>query len=164
MATLSAKDDALSDISVVEDTWTARYSYSVGEVAAKFLNGLKERKILASKCSASGLVYLPPRAYCERSFEPCDQWIEAGMQGTLEVATIVAVGFAGSPPPPYVVAFVRLDRVDTAIGGYVKGMDLTDIEAASKQLKPGTRMAVEFIDEPIGKVTDFHFVIEGQTA
>ena len=35
-------------------------------------------RIVATRRSASGLTYLPPRAYCERSFEKCDGFVDAG--------------------------------------------------------------------------------------
>jgi uncharacterized protein len=143
---------------VFVDSWTARYSYAVGEVAGKFMEGLRQKKILATRCSKSGMAYLPPRAYCERSFEKCDSWLEASHEGTLEVATITTAPFQGSPEPPYAVAYVKLDGVDTAIAGYVRGLDLSDLEAAVQRLKAGTRMRVEFIDEPQGRVTDYYFV------
>jgi hypothetical protein len=143
---------------VIEDSWTARYSYPVGQVAGKFMEGLKQKKILATRCSKSGMTYLPPRAYCERSFEKCDGWVEASLEGVLEVATIVSAGFEGSPKPPYAVAYVRLDGVDTAIAGYVRGLDLSDLEAGMQRLRAGTRVRVEFIDEPKGRVTDYYFV------
>jgi len=54
---------------VITEVVTLSYDYSLGEVAGKFMEGLKQGKILATSCSKSGLTYLPPRAYCERSFE-----------------------------------------------------------------------------------------------
>jgi len=48
------------------------------------MEGLKQGKILATSCSKSGLTYLPPRAYCERSFEPCDGWVEAAFEGVIK--------------------------------------------------------------------------------
>jgi uncharacterized protein len=147
-----------SEPNVFVDSWTARYAYSVGEVAGKFMEGLRQKKILATRCSKSGMAYLPPRAYCERSFEKCDSWLEASHEGALEVATITTAPFQGSPKPPYAVAYVKLDGVDTAIAGFVRGLDLSNLEAAVQRLKAGTRMRVEFIDEPQGRVTDFYFV------
>jgi uncharacterized protein len=102
---------------------------------------------------------LPPRAYCERSFEPCDQWIEAGLEGVIEAATIVSAQFENLPKPPYAIAFVRLDGVSTAIINFVRGMDLSNVEHAAQRLNPGTRVRVEFIDNPQGRITDFHYVL-----
>ncbi len=150
-----AKD---SEPSIFSESLTVRYNYSTGEVAGKFMAGLKQRKILATHCSKSGLSYLPPRAYCERSFEKCDGWVEAGEEGVIEASTVVARGFEGSRPAPFAIAFVRLDGVDSAILNYVEGLDLSDVRVAAKKLQPGTRVRVKFVDEPQGRITDFYFV------
>lgn len=147
------------DDRTIPGEWHIRYNYSVGKVAGIFFDGLKERKILASHCSKSGLSYLPPRAYCERSFEPCDGWVEAGHEGVIEAATIVTAAFENLPPPPYAIAYVRLDGVSTAMINFVDGLDLLDVPAAAARLAPGTRVRVEFVANPEGRVTDFHYVI-----
>jgi len=144
---------------VISGEWNVRYNYSVGKVAGTFFDALKERKILATKSSKSGMSYLPPRAYCERSFEPCDEWVEAGHEGVIEAATIVSAAFEHLPPPPYAIAYVRLDGVDTAMINFVRDLDMSDVGAAMDKLKPGTRVKVEFIDDPKGEVTDFHYVL-----
>jgi uncharacterized OB-fold protein len=143
---------------VLTEQVTLTYDYALGEVAGKFMDGLRDRKILATRCSKSGMVYLPPRAFCERSFEKCDSWVEAGGEGVIEASTIVVRGFEGSRPPPIAVAFVRLDGVDSAIVNYVEGLDMSDVDVAMKAIKPGTRVRVEFIPEPQGRITDFFFV------
>ncbi len=142
---------------VIPAEWHVRYNYPVGETATRFFEGLRERRILATRCSTSGLSYLPPRAYCERSFEPCDSWVEAGMQGTIEAATIVSAAFENLPPPPYCIAYVRLDGVDTALLNFVRGLDLSDVAVAAGRLKPGARVRVVFEDTPQGRITDFHY-------
>lgn len=144
---------------VLTEEVSLRYDYALGEVAGKFMDGLRERKILATRCSKSAMVYLPPRAFCERSFEKCDSWVEAGSEGVIESSTIVVRGFEGSRPPPIAIAFVRLDGVDSAIANYIEGMDLSNVDAAMNLIKPGARVRVEFIPEPQGKVTDFYFVL-----
>ena len=148
---------APADDMVIHGEWHVRYAYSVGKVAGHFFDALKQKKILAAHCSKSGIAYLPPRAYCERSFVPCDGWVEAGHSGVIESATIVTAQFENLPPPPYAIAYVRLDNVSTALINFVKGLDLSDVPKAAAALKPGTRVKVEFIDKPVGRITDFHY-------
>jgi uncharacterized OB-fold protein len=143
---------------VITETVTLRYDYALGEVAGRFMAGLKEGKILATHCSKSALTYLPPRSYCERSFEKCDSWVEAGLEGVIEASTIVVRGFEGKRKPPIAIAFVRLDRTDSAIGNYVDGLDLSDYDAAMLKIAPGKRVRVEFAPERAGRITDFTFV------
>ncbi len=142
----------------ITDVVTLRYDYALGEVAGHFMSGLKEGKILATHCSTSGLTYLPPRAYCERSFAKCDGWVEAGLEGVIETSTIVVRGFEGKRKPPVAIAFVRLDGTDSAIGNYVDDLDLTDYDAAMKKLAPGQRVRARFGEAREGRITDFSFV------
>jgi hypothetical protein len=154
----ATKADATPANHIVHGEWHVRYNYPVGEVGAKFFDALKEKRIVATSCSASGITYLPPRAYCERSFEKCDGFVDAGMEGTIEAATIVSAAFDNLPKPPYAIAYVRLDGVSTAMVNFVREMDLSDVPAAAAKLKPGTRVRVQFKDEPEGRITDFHYV------
>jgi uncharacterized protein len=143
---------------VISETVTLRYDYALGAVAGRFMAGLKEGKILATRCSKSALTYLPPRSYCERTFEKCDSWVEAGSEGTIEASTIVVRGFEGKRKPPVAIAFVRLDGTDSAIGNYVDELDLSDYEAAMRRLAPGKRVRVKFAPEREGRITDFSFI------
>ena len=142
---------------VIPGEWHVRYNYSVGKVAGKFFAALKEKKILATYCSESDMSYLPPRAYCERAFKPCDGWVEAGPGGVIEAATIVTAAFENLPAPPYAIAYVRLDGASTAMVNFVRGLDLNDVPAAAERLEPGQRVRVVFVDQPEGRVTDFHY-------
>lgn len=150
---------------IVSDTITLEYHYAQGEAAAIFMQGLREGRILASRCSASTLTYLPPRIYCERSFHKCDEWVEAGHEGVIESSTIVMRGFEGKRKPPVAIAFVRLDGVDSAIANYIDGLDLSDPEHAMRAITPGTRVRVRFAPEREGRITDFSYeIITGDTA
>lgn len=145
---------------VITDEISLRYDYSLGQVAGKFMDGLREGKILASRCSKSGLTYLPPRAFCERSFEKCDSWVEAGMSGVIEASTVVLRGYEGKRKAPMAIAFVRLDGVDSAIANYVDNVDCSDVDAAMERIAIGKRVRVVFANERTGKITDFSFVPE----
>ncbi|RPH67213.1 MAG: Zn-ribbon domain-containing OB-fold protein [Burkholderiales bacterium] len=146
-----------ASVEVIPGEWHVRYNYPAGATATHFFEGLRRKQILASRCSKSGLSYLPPRAYCERSFEACDEWVEAGMTGTIEAATIVSAAFENLPEPPYAIAYVRLDGVDTAMINFVRGLDLSDVPAAAQRLLPGQRVRVVFKAQPEGRITDFHY-------
>lgn len=144
---------------VITDTISLQYDYALGQVAGKFMDGLRAGKILATRCSKSALTYLPPRAFCEQSFEPCDSWVEAGMSGVIEQSTIVVRGYEGKRQAPQAVAFVRLDGVDSAIANYVDGLDFSDLSAAMKRIAPGTRVKVVFAKDRQGRMTDFSFFL-----
>ncbi len=139
------------------------YDFASGATTARFLHGLSERRILGTRAGDGGRVYVPPRAYCEQTFEPADQWVEVGPGGTIEASTIVCQKFLGHPDPPFVIGFVRLDGAGTAIANYIEldPADLDDIAQARERVAPGTRVSVRFKDEPEGRVTDFTYVVDG---
>lgn len=153
--------DQAAGHAVITDEITLRYDYALGKVAGKFMKGLTEGKILATRCSASGLTYLPPRAFCERSFQPCDAWVEAGLEGVIEASTIVVRGVEGPRKAPMAIAFVRLDGVDSAIANFIDDVDLSDPDEAIKLIAPGRRVRVRFAEERKGRITDFSFVLTG---
>lgn len=153
------KESKNAEENVIYGEWNVRYRYSIGKVAGKFFAGLREKKILATHCSKCDLSFLPPRAYCERSFEPCDGWRETGQEGVIEAATIVTAAFENLPAPPYAIAYVLLDGASTALINFVRDLDLTNLEEAAGRLKPGTRVRVQFQDRPQGRITDFHYVL-----
>lgn len=154
--TIESRDESGT---VVTDQITLRYDYALGQVAGRFMQGLKEGKLLATRCSKSGLSYLPPRAFCERTFEKCDAWVEAGTEGVIEASTIVVRGVEGKRKAPMAIAFVRLDGVDSAVANYVDGVDLSDMDAAMRSIAPGTRVRVVFAAERQGRITDFTFEV-----
>ena len=161
---MSADTPTNREPGVLHQQITLSYDYALGEVAGKFFQGLREKKILASHCSGSRMTYLPPRAYCERSFEPCDGWVEATLEGTIEASTVIVRGFEGKRPPPVPIAFVRLDGIDSAIANYVDGIDCDDLEEATRRLAPGARVRVVFVERPEGHITDFSFeLLESST-
>ena len=152
MSIIPSRDDSGT---VVTDQITLRYDYALGQVAGHFMQGLKDGKLLATRCSSSGLTYMPPRSFCERTFDKCDAWVEAGGEGVIEASTVVVRGIEGKRKAPMAIAFVRLDGVDSAIANYVDGVDLSDIDAAMRRIAPGTRVRVVFAAERQGRVTDF---------
>jgi uncharacterized OB-fold protein len=85
------------------------------------------------------------------------EWEEVGPEGTLETFTIINAAFPGLPKPPIVMAYVTLDKADTALINLVRNVDLSDIEAAAQRLNKLPRVRVEFADHPEGRITDFSF-------
>jgi hypothetical protein len=152
---MMSKDKDVTARGVKTDLISLRYDYALGEVVGKFMDGLIEGKILATRCSHSGITYLPPRAFCERSYKRCDSWVEAGAEGS----TIVMRGVEGSREAPMAIAFVRLDGVDSAIANFVDGLDLSDPDVAIKRILPGSRVRVLFAAKRTGRITDFSFVL-----
>lgn len=144
---------------IIPETWYLEYAHAAGRAGSRFLVALRDQRILlASPCPKCEKIRVPPRAFCEDCFvRTSEDWVEVGPEGVVESFTITYAKFPGYQDPPYAIAYVRPDRASTAIGNYVHGVDLTDPEAAAKQLSIGTRMRAVFAEEREARVTDFHW-------
>src|SRR5438874_245909 len=120
-----------TEIRTIIEHWDLTYRHSAGVVASEFFRALEEEgRILARRCPSCTRALLPPRPFCDRCYVDTEDWIEVGDAGVLETFTIVFAKFAGLPDPPYAIAYVRLERADTAILNYVRGLDLDDLHAS----------------------------------
>lgn len=140
-----------------EQTWDLAYRHALGSTVGVFLDGIAEKRISGRKCPSCSRVLVPPRSYCDRCMVPTEDWVDVANVGVIEMMTIVYEGFKGLPDPPYAIAYVTLDGASTALLGYVRGLDLTDVSAATSALAIGTRVAVHFEARPTGLVTDYWF-------
>lgn len=157
---MTTTDGTAREPAFFEQTWDLSYRHALGETVGTFLAGLRDRKLLGRRCPACARVLFPARSFCDRDHVATQDWVEVGHRGTLEMFTIVYEPFPGMlVEPPYVLAYALLEGADTAVVGYVKGLDLSDVETASKALSTGTRIDVTFTDEPQGVVTDFWFEV-----
>jgi uncharacterized protein len=138
-------------------TWDLSYTHALGLTTGRFLKGLGDRRILGRQCPSCERVLVPPRAFCDRCHVDTGDWVDVGPLGTIEMFTVIYEPFKGLPAPPYALAYATLDGADTALVGYVKGVDLTDVKRAVAKIAIGTRVVVRFADEPVGTVLDYWF-------
>ncbi len=145
------KDDALKIVGD-ERPRVMRFSYSAGPVRSKFLLSLRDRqKILGTKCSGCGRVYVPARSTCPQCFENLEEWVEVSDEGTLETYTIVY-----KPEPfhttdtPFAFGIVRLDGAHTGIFHRLGEIDF-------EKIRIGMRMRAVFSEELRGDIRDIKY-------
>ncbi len=110
-----------------------KYVISV-EGIKKFFEGLKEGKLLATKCKC-GRLFFPPQKDCPSCMKSEMEWVELKKEGTLETLTVIFV----RPPSfsmhdPYTVAIAKLDD-GVRILSWLKG--------DPRAVRPGQRVRVE---------------------
>ena len=106
------------------------FNWSVGNWMEQFFDGMKEGKILASRCPACGRVYLPPRMICERCFVKAEEWVELPETGTVETFTEAYVKLSESGKledleKPEIIAMIKHDGADTCVAGRVEAGSVT---------------------------------------
>ncbi|MGH9919714.1 MAG: Zn-ribbon domain-containing OB-fold protein [Nitrososphaerales archaeon] len=75
------------------------YAYTAGTAGEAFLRGLKEGRIIASKCGRCGEVRLPPRAYCLQCYGRTRVDVEMLHSGRIAALSTPNVGAGGAKVP-----------------------------------------------------------------
>jgi len=147
-----------SELRTMQAHWDLHYEHSIGPTASRFFNEIEaNKKIMGKKCPSCDRVLLPPRSFCDRCYVETTDWVEIGGQGVIEAFTLVYQAFKGLPDPPYALAYVLLDGADTAMAGFIRGLDLSDHRQALSKINIGRRVKVAFAEERKGSVLDFWF-------
>jgi uncharacterized OB-fold protein len=148
------------ELITVPDKWEIPYAYSAGETISKFLVELRDNaRIMATKCPKCRQILLPPRSFCATCFISLkDQWIEIEPVGELVTYSVCTEVITGAPAPPYIVVFVTLGGSSVPMAQFLKGVDLSDIEKLTRELKPGMPVKAVFKDraERKASILDFH--------
>jgi hypothetical protein len=102
----------------------ADYIYTLGVAGERFFNELKRGKITGAKCRRCGVVYVPPRMYCERCFEKLEEWVEVGKKGVVHTFTIATIDLDGKElDKPVIYALIKFNGVH---GGIIHEIGETD--------------------------------------
>jgi len=103
-------------------------------LTSKFWEGLKNRKLLASKCNDCGERFFPPRGLCPKCLSENIGWVELSGKGRLHSWTEVHY----LTPKPYMLGVIDLAE---GIGRMV-----SRIEAKQEELEMDMPMRIDFID------------------
>lgn len=112
----------------------ADYIYTSGLAGERFFVALRDSgRLLASRCKACGLDYLPPRIFCEDCFAELKEFVDIPAEGRVAAFTVAHLDRTGAKlDPPQLWAFVTFERIR---GGLVHRL-LTPRDAA----RPGMRV------------------------
>ena len=99
------------------------YDYVAGDLKALYLRALKDKKILGSKCSVSGKVFVTPIIASPESFAPCNELVEVSDHGVMTTFCVVNIPVIGRDLElPYVASSVALDGADISIFALIRGV------------------------------------------
>ena len=103
-------------VKYVDATVYLPYHYVAGDNRAQYLAALKDKRILGSKCSKTGKVFVPPLVNAPDSFAPAPELVEVADRGVVTTFCIVNIPVIGRDLElPYVAASVALDGAAISI-------------------------------------------------
>ncbi len=108
--------DFRSAVGAVDVSLDPRYSWDAGVAISRFLDGLRDGKVLGRTCRVCRRVLVPPRMFCERDFRPTDGWVDVADTGVVETFSIAHVSWdMRDLETPDMPAVIRIDG--TSDGG-----------------------------------------------
>ena len=119
------------------------YDYVAGDYKARYLRALKEKRILGSRCSKTGKVFVPPLVTSPESFAPCNEFVEVADRGVVTTFCVVNIPVIGrNLEVPYVAASVALEGAAISIFALIQ-------ECKPEEVRMGMR--VEAVWKPDGE-------------
>ncbi len=128
------------------------YKNRAGKFIQRYLDGLKEAKILGAKCPSCGNVYVPPRSACGRCAAEITitDVVEVGPEGVVEELTVahvkVEAGELKKLDSPQVLAMIKLEGASSTI--------LVPVLNDPEKVKPGVRVKPVWAEERSGEYSD----------
>lgn len=108
-----------------------RYQSTLGEVSRFYLDMANKGVIMGTRCEKCGKTYMPPYPHCPNCLGKTS-WTEISSAGTVEAFTVCYTQPSHFKRKlPHVIAYVRLEGVDTLLPGVVEG-DPSKIEEGTK--------------------------------
>lgn len=131
------------------------YRLAYGETWTRFFEGMKEKKLLGTKCHQCNRVLVPARTFCPRCFVDMDEWVECSQEGTLIAWCLTNYRYFAQPiEPPFISALIRLDETDVNFLHLLGGFEMDDIESVRKRVKNGMRVRAVWEEERTGNILD----------
>jgi uncharacterized OB-fold protein len=123
------------------------YTRSLGPTLSRFMAALAGRQILGSR-GADGRVHAPPFEFDPVTFEPPDELVPVGPEGTVTTWSWAPQPLEGQPlPHPFGWALIQLDGADTAM--------LHAVDAGSAAaMRTGMRVRPRWAEHRAGDIRD----------
>jgi uncharacterized OB-fold protein len=134
------------------------YRWKMDRVLDRYVEGLKEKKILGLRCANCGTIYVPPMNICSRCHSRLrsdrdEDWLRVSERGTVITYTVsyteVAPGGLREVPPEErrIFVVVQLDGADTHVLLQLKG-------CPEEEVKVGMRVQAGWAEETSGALSD----------
>ncbi len=146
----------MSEPIVIRGTPELRYRYAAGRYGSVFLRGLREGRILASRCSKCDRTLVPPRIACTGCFGRMTEIVEVPPRGRLLTYTVVRFPFLDpftgvQRPIPYGYGMVRFDGTTNSFQYFLS-------ETEPSRLRIGMAVEAVFSEKRRGEIADLvHF-------
>lgn len=133
----------------------AKFAWSAGMAMSRFLEELKNGKIIATTCNKCKRIMVPPRIYCEKCFKPTDGWKYVKDTGTINTYSVSYLAAdATRLKEPILVAIIDLDGASEGLGIIHK---LGEIDPKEVEFGMKVKAVWKPPEERVGAITDIKY-------
>lgn len=116
--------EQIRDGKVFTVSWTPnlKYAWDNGPALGRYLQELKNGRIIGKKCRTCHRIMLPPRMFCELCWRPSDEWVYVQDTGTVNTWVISHVDWKAGRLDieggvrPYTPAVIEIDGASKGMG------------------------------------------------
>ncbi len=152
---LSSSELKAKDAITFKGRPNAKYVWSGGIAYSRYLEELKNGRIIGRSCEECGRILVPPRMFCDKCFRATDEWVYVKDTGTINTYSVSYLDAdANRIEDPILVAVIDLDGASEGIGilHYVQNVDPKDLRIGMK-----LRAVWKPEKDRIGSVTDIAY-------
>lgn len=134
-------------------SWNVKYRWQFeADALKKFLAGLKDKKIIGTKCHSCGRVYAPPVPRCGKCFEELEEIVEVKPQAKVMMYTAIFNSITGQPlEAPKITGMIQFEGADSWLLANILGIK-------PENMKVGLPVRVVWAPETKGELSDIqHF-------
>lgn len=93
------------------------YAWDTGEAIGRYLEELKNGRLIARRCHRCKRTMIPPRMFCERCFRPTDEWVQVKDTGTVNTFSLCYVSWdVQRLKQPEIPAVIEIDGASPGMG------------------------------------------------
>lgn len=147
---MAEEKKAAAETKSVKGAWEVKYRWTFRQdLLDRYVAGLKEKKLLGTRCQKCGRVYVPPKEICGKCFVKIDEnWVAVKDRAELINYTVGYTSISGQPyPEPQITGTMRFEGSDSWCLGSIKGVKPEDI-------KVGMKLKVVWRETPKGQLSD----------
>lgn len=133
----------------------AEYVWDVGVATGRYLEELRNGRLVGVRCHHCGRILFPPRAFCEQCFRPTTEWVTLKDTGVIQTFAICHIAWdARRIDEPKIPAVIAIDGASRNMGllHLIGGVD-PDHVAVGQRVRAVWRPA----SERQGAITDIRY-------
>lgn len=114
---LTQKEIDSGDVTSTRYRPDAKFAWAAGEAMSRFLDELKNGRLIGRECRRCDRVLFPPRMFCEECFRPTDAWVYVRDTGTIQTYSVSYLDTdARRIEEPILVGVVSVDGASEKMG------------------------------------------------